>query len=225
VAFCWSFRAVLKKLLYKCGVCPKVFSQTHLVATHIKEAHSDLFPCRLCPRLFKSSSEVAEHIAQAHSSADAQPRAQALKAKVTPAQLKKLLASSRKHIIVSQKNILGPLACSEEGCQYTTRSIHFLRRHRLNVHNISASYLCTMCGAGFASAEKLREHAEQHKSDDGYSIRCLKAGCKKLFSTATGLARHLETGHENQVLTKLGRRNCSCSLRKIALKLLIGHIS
>jgi uncharacterized C2H2 Zn-finger protein len=206
---------VLKKLLYKCGVCPKVFSQTHLVATHIREAHSDLFPCRLCPRLFKSSSEVAEHFAQAHSAADAQPRAQALKAKVTPAQLKKLLASSRKHIIVSQKKVLGPLACSEEGCKYNTRAVHLLRRHRFNVHNISTSYLCNMCGAAFASAEMLREHAEQHKSADGCNIRCLKADCEMLFSTATGLARHLETGHDNQVLQKLRRQNCSWTCVKM----------
>jgi hypothetical protein len=111
---------------------------------------------------------------------------------ITPVHLNKLLASPES------------FTCSEKGCEYSGFTEADFQQHQLSAH---IRFVCILCSDAFESAKTLHVHVDQHKSTDGYSIRCLKSGCQSLVSSARALSRHLIAKHDEKVRTEISPAN------------------
>ncbi|CAL8080195.1 unnamed protein product [Orchesella dallaii] len=177
---------------YKCDMCAEVFISTTTLVSHKRHKHGlDKLKCELCPdKEYRSSRGLTIHMMATHGIGIKNKFACETCGKefLSQANLER-----HKPVHLETKNF----TC--EICGFATKSLDWLKKHKLNRHDVVKRHACPHCPKKFHLPAHLKEHIRTHTKEKPFQCEA----CGQAFSQRGSLLLHKKKKHLYQV----GRTN------------------
>lgn len=114
----------------------------------------------------------------------------------------RLVAHMRSH------NNERPYKCTHEGCDKAYSDNKYLKSHIISAHTKEAKFICSTCGKGFATGQRLNRHGLVHQGEERYRCREYPP-CNESFRKHQTLQRHILKDHLDEKPFRCGQEGCT----------------
>ena len=151
---------------FKCGICPKTFSNDFLLQNHIRVHTGEKpFKCEVCQQLFSQKMHLANHMLKHKNEKPNLPTA----AEEIPQNVIENSNLPEKN----NPNLSKNLTCSVIGCEFETQYESWLTRHMESRHSNKNSFMCKYCPQSFLKERFLLAHEKEHTGETPKKIKPL----------------------------------------------------
>ncbi|XP_074104236.1 uncharacterized protein LOC141530807 isoform X2 [Cotesia typhae] len=181
------------QMLFKCGVCDKVYEKWSSLDVHEATHRQDKpYLCDLCGKSFKHSNNLRGH---------KRTHLDVAKRKRHNCEICGNAFRSRFHLKehINQHNGDKPYKCEQCGKSFSKRIQ--LRQHRLS-HGLN-KHSCPICGVSFNRRANMNAHMKRHAKNDGMYTCSV---CESRFKSMSELKLHRKEHTENDILESIKKK-------------------
>jgi len=178
-----SHKETYKGKIYQCPECPETFIMEQMVKRHFKLAHiegKEVHPCSFCGKILKTSKLRNRH--ENH------------------------YCTENKLVVEKMKQTMACESCGSvvKSNYYATHTKKFCPGNPAEVMK-EKLFCCEVCGKGFASKGKVKEHMSTHKDAQDPKYQC--PICQKFMKQSNSYRKHMVNVHKQgskcQICNKL----------------------
>ncbi|KAI4463067.1 zinc finger and scan domain-containing [Holotrichia oblita] len=162
---------------YRCDMCNKSFTTSHLFKIHRNLRHKEQHKCKICNQVFNLYYSLRRHMYNKHY-------------KPFICETCGLRCSAKSVLVEHIRVHTGerPFKCEACGKGFAQKST--LTVHIRCVHETAKPFVCEICGKTFAVNGSLTKHMRVHTNPVEKTIPCSYEGCNKMFNTERAASKH-----------------------------------